>query len=136
MKRDRFMLDTNIILGMILKDKYFSKEIRNIIDFNSAHVSVSVEVLKEISYLKHNGRVDIKMNFEQFMDFFNNKGFEVLPFNQYAAKKYDELPLFENHKDPFDRAIIAHTIANHSTLISTDGKFKKYRRYGLDLVEV
>jgi PIN domain nuclease of toxin-antitoxin system len=130
------MLDTNVILGIILNDKTFSEEVKDIIEFDAYNVFVSVEVLKELSYLKHNGRPDIKMNFRDFATFFENKNFQVQPFDFYAAQKYDELPLLENHKDPFDRAIIAHAMSNHSTLISADRKFKKYRRYGLELIEI
>jgi PIN domain nuclease of toxin-antitoxin system len=130
------MLDTNVILGIILNDKLFSKEVKNIIEFDYGTTFVSVEVLKELSYLKQSGRPDIKMSFRLFIDFFESRGFEIVPFDQYSAQTYDELPLLENHKDPFDRAIIAHAIANHSTLISADSKFRKYRRYGLELIEI
>jgi PIN domain nuclease of toxin-antitoxin system len=73
----RYMLDTNVILGIILGDKEFSNTVKNIIDFNYGVKFVSVEVLKELSYLKQSGRPDIKMSFKQFVDFLKVEGLKL-----------------------------------------------------------
>jgi len=47
---------------------------------------------------------------------------------------FHDLPLNNNHKDPFDRMIIWQAITNDIPLISKDKFFDLYKNYGLKLV--
>ena len=40
----------------------------------------------------------------------------------------------QDHKDPSDHVIIAHTITEDLPLITDDGKFEFYKDQGLDLI--
>jgi len=42
--------------------------------------------------------------------------------------------LMEGHNDPSDRLIIAQALTEKIPVISSDAKFPKYRKMGLDLV--
>jgi PIN domain nuclease of toxin-antitoxin system len=44
------------------------------------------------------------------------------------------LDLVEGHNDPSDRLIISQALTERMTLISSDTKFPKYRKQGLDLI--
>ena len=44
------------------------------------------------------------------------------------------LELVENHNDPNDRLIISQAITEKMPLISSDTKFPKYVKHGLDLI--
>ncbi len=59
-------------------------------------------------------------------------GVGIVYINELHLRKLDELPVIEDHKDQFDRLIIAQAIADKATLVSSDGKFPKYKKYGLD----
>lgn len=60
---------------------------------------------------------------------------EVLPYDAKHARQLYTLPTVKDHRDPFDRALIATAIAAGMTLITTDGEFHPYRQCGLKLVE-
>jgi PIN domain nuclease of toxin-antitoxin system len=47
---------------------------------------------------------------------------------------FHELPLKENHKDPFDRMLVWQTITNNMTLISKDNSLKQYEEHGLRII--
>ncbi len=60
---------------------------------------------------------------------------EVKPITEAHLRVVETLPWFDDHKDPFDRLIVAQAIAEKATLVSSDGKFSRYVSYGLDLHE-
>jgi PIN domain nuclease of toxin-antitoxin system len=45
-----------------------------------------------------------------------------------------KLALVEGHNDPSDRLIISQALTEKMPLISSDKKFPKYRKLGLDLI--
>ncbi len=42
--------------------------------------------------------------------------------------------MFDDHRDPNDRLIVAQAISDRVPLISSDRKFERYRNYGLDFM--
>lgn len=44
------------------------------------------------------------------------------------------LPMYENHRDPNDRLIIAQAMSDKISLVSSDRKFEQYTKYGLDFI--
>jgi PIN domain nuclease of toxin-antitoxin system len=62
-----------------------------------------------------------------------------LGFNlKYVAKEHlrtlAQLDLVEGHTDPSDRLIISQALTERMPLISSDTKFPKYRKQGLQLI--
>ena len=57
---------------------------------------------------------------------------------KYVAKEhlntFAKLDLVEGHNDPSDRLIISQALTEKIPLISSDTKFPKYRKQGLDLI--
>ena len=51
-----------------------------------------------------------------------------------VSLNYSHLPLFENHKDPFDRMLIYQCIKNDYTLVSKDDKMEFYEKEGLKCI--
>ena len=52
---------------------------------------------------------------------------EVLPINSIYLSTLSNLPQFPNHKDPFDRLIIATAITDKLSIVSIDSKFELYK---------
>ena len=48
---------------------------------------------------------------------------------------YATLPFLKDHRDTFDRLIIAQAISDKATLISSDLKFQWYEKYGLTFIQ-
>ena len=55
----------------------------------------------------------------------------IIEFPISAAIQYQNLPLKENHRDPFDRGLISLCISEGYTLLSNDGKIFQYKTDGL-----
>ena len=67
------------------------------------------------------GKIEIDFNPVEMAD---NSGFELLDFTGRDAILLKDLPL--HHKDPFDRMLIAQSIANKFYIMSDDIKFSQY----------
>jgi PIN domain nuclease of toxin-antitoxin system len=52
--------------------------------------------------------------------------FQLLPVELSHLKFLSVLPVFQKHKDPFDRLLIAQAMSENLSLISCDSKFKDY----------
>ena len=52
---------------------------------------------------------------------------EILPITEKHLYGLVQLPAFSNHKDPFDRLIIATAIAENATVLSGDAHFNVYK---------
>ncbi|RZM10117.1 MAG: PIN domain-containing protein [Pedobacter sp.] len=58
-------------------------------------------------------------------------GFQWLPLHRHHITAYHKIPLFDDHRDPFDRMILAIALAEDLCVVSDDQNFSRYN----DLVE-
>ena len=58
-------------------------------------------------------------------------GFHSLPIGFAHLTELSALPLYENHRDPFDRLLIAQAISEGLRMISSDSRFPVYKRLRL-----
>ncbi|QDK82592.1 type II toxin-antitoxin system VapC family toxin [Spirosoma sp. KCTC 42546] len=49
-----------------------------------------------------------------------------LPLSANHIEAYTQLPFYENHRDPFDRIILATALADDLTIVSSDHNFPLY----------
>ncbi|MBC8153624.1 MAG: type II toxin-antitoxin system VapC family toxin [Bacteroidetes bacterium] len=59
-------------------------------------------------------------------------GFAILPLHNEHITAYVELPLLDDHRDPFDRLIMATALHENWPVMSADATFSRYK----DLVTV
>ncbi len=65
-------------------------------------------------------------------DFFKQaamKCINIIPLKNEYAETYLQIPLFENHRDPFDRFIIATAKTEGLHIMTNDEKFKLYEGF-------
>ena len=60
--------------------------------------------------------------------------FLILDMKSREACTFANLPIKDNHKDPFDRMIIWQAITENTALISKDKMFVQYKDNGLKLI--
>ena len=53
-------------------------------------------------------------------------GFEFLPIDNRHIRNYENIPLFQDHRDPFDRLLIATAEAESASIITADRNFLLY----------
>lgn len=117
-----YLLDTNIFLWWLDKDRKLKDAVQQIIKDPRNQIFVSVASGWEISIKNRAGKLPLKTTLKTC---FEISGFEVLDMNLDHILKLDKLPLY--HKDPFDRILIAQAQVEHLILITNDKKIWKYK---------
>ena len=131
----KYLLDTHTFIWFAMNPEKLPKEVLDIIKDGDNDISISTLSLWEIA-LKHklqkfifNG-IDIR----HIPNLISQYNFSVLSPGLYDIVTSIELPLKENHRDPFDRMLIHTAIRNNMVLLSGDKMFKQYELDGLQLL--
>jgi len=132
----RYLIDTNVLINIIEHD-YISNDVRNILSDYDNQVCVSSESIREFINLIQAGKISDKKG-KLILDLFKFIEEELGYTIKYIAKEHLQtlvkLPLIDEHRDPSDRLIISQAITEKIPLVSSDRKFSKYRKYGLDFI--
>lgn len=136
----RYYLDTNILV--FLYTNHFddiSSSVGNLIGDCSNTLYTSSICIMEMIHLGQIGKLFHKQKSHKsmFTDIFAwliEQGIVIIPPNESHLKVLSSLDFFEDHRDPCDRLIISQSISDRIPLISSDMKFEKYRKSGLQLV--
>lgn len=122
-----YLLDTHTLLWLLFEPKKLSTDVTTILKNRRNKAFVSLVTFWEIATKLKIGKlslsgltiVDIKKECKKL-------GFKILPISFEDIQEYLSLPLFKNHRDPFDRMLIASSIQKELTLISCDTKLSQY----------
>jgi PIN domain nuclease of toxin-antitoxin system len=116
-----FLLDTHIFLWWMEGRKKFSPKIESILKDESNQVFISVISIWEMIIKSNINKLQLPDNLQEGIA---ESGFSILQLSLSHVFGLDSLPMF--HNDPFDRILIAQTITEKLTLITSDEKIKKY----------
>ena len=119
------LLDTHAFLWFIAGDKRLSSKAREAIESEDNLIHVSVASLWEIAIKCSLGRLTLAGPFDEWIPrLLEHNGFDVLPINLDHLSKTVSLP-FE-HRDPFDRILVAQCLVDDLTMVSRDSVFESY----------
>jgi PIN domain nuclease of toxin-antitoxin system len=117
----KIIIDTHIFLWVLSDPKRIDKGKRVEIETLSNIVYVSSISIAEIMIKASIGK--LICNFDP-VEMAKKSGFEILDFNGEDALLLKDMPFY--HKDPFDRMLIAQSIANDYPIVTNDKKFQQY----------
>jgi PIN domain nuclease of toxin-antitoxin system len=120
----RLLLDTHLILcwqGLSAKVPAVAREV---IEDSAVPVSVSRASLWEIAIKINQGK--LRLDFERFCDRVAADGFSWLPIENTHLLQLAKLPVFDDHKDPFDRLLVAQSQSEPLILLTSDAKLARY----------
>jgi PIN domain nuclease of toxin-antitoxin system len=136
----RYYLDTNILIYMLNRESdELSRDVVAILMDYENTFRTSTVCVHELIHLFQIGKVPLKRNGKEvdisdFSDWLYDMGIDIIPVSVKHLQKLSTLPLMDDHRDPNDRLIIAQAIADRIALISSDRKFDRYAKYGLDFI--
>ena len=117
----KFIIDTHIFLWVLAEPEKIDKDSLNEIRTLSNTVYVSSISIAEIMIKISIGKLSFDFDPVQMV---KKSGFELLDFKGGDALLLRDMPFY--HKDPFDRMLIAQSIANKYPVMTNDEKFKAY----------
>ena len=134
------MLDTCVVIDLLTDVDSIPTEALDMLSDRNNQLFASVETMRELVVHFNNKRLLSKF-FDNSDDMLwilqKHYGLRVLPVTDAIMHTYAqlELNLAQDHRDPSDHVIIAHTITERLALLSSDEKFPFYRNQGIDLIE-
>jgi len=120
----KFLLDTHLVLWIPVDDPKISREARAILSDPSNECIFSVASIWEIAIKKRLGRPDFPHDPREIRALFLQNGYQELPIESRHAVLVDSIALI--HKDPFDRILIAQSMAEGITLLTADPEIASY----------
>ena len=133
----RYLIDTNILIKVTNDIDSLSDNVRVAIENYENIIFVSSASVTEYIHLLRNGKVlpNKELRTLNVFDMIKNKlGFQIKYIAEEHLQTFAKLEVIEGHNDPNDRLIIAQAITEKIPLISSDKKFPKYRKQGLELI--
>ena len=118
------LIDTHTFIWFLEGSDRLSENARKVIEDDGNVCYVSIASFWEMAVKVSIGKLEITVPFEKVNALAWNNGIEVLPIDFEHTKIVSQLPF--HHKDPFDRIIIAQSMAENMPIITADGYFDLY----------
>jgi PIN domain nuclease of toxin-antitoxin system len=122
----RFLVDTHALIWFADADARLPNAARALIEDMNNIAYVSLASVWELAIKESIGKLNLASPIEQYLDL-ALAAFQVLPISYSHAIDTAKLPLC--HRDPFDRMIVAQSLADQLPLISHD---KQLDAYGIE----
>ena len=125
----KYLLDTHIFINAYIKPEKIGKSITKIINGNTQKY-ISAITLIEIAQLFESKPKEFKIivPIEAFIEkALNDLKVEILNITPKHAQRFYEIQLMKNHKDQYDRMIIAQSASTGISVVSADQKFPLYK---------
>ncbi|MGP1382420.1 MAG: type II toxin-antitoxin system VapC family toxin [Thainema sp.] len=119
------LLDTHAVLWYVESDPSLSAKAKAILDAKK-NLFFSTASLWETAIKLNVGKLQITSSFNQLLIRLEFLNMEILPINTEDLNTYIGLPLSKNHRDPFDRILVAQSINHSMPILSGDEKFDLY----------
>lgn len=122
-----YLLDTSTLLWFVNDESKLSADTRELLENPGVDVHLSLVNIWEIAIKANLGRgLELPLPFSAFIDaVLDNYNFAFLQISVLHLKKVADLPLY--HRDPFDRLLIAQSLAEDLPIISNDRVFDAYQ---------
>ena len=121
----RLLLDTHLLLWAAAGSKRLPREARTLLEDGRNDVYYSAASIWEIAIKSSLGRRDFRLDLAALLEALPDIGLAELPVTAAHAAGVTRLPPI--HRDPFDRLLIAQSIAEPLTLLTNDAILERYR---------
>jgi PIN domain nuclease of toxin-antitoxin system len=126
-----FLLDTQVLLWFIEGNNRLLEANRSKIQTANT-IYVSQISLFEVAIKTKVGKLSIKRGLTGLLQDMMLENIQILPLQNEHIAAYDQIPFFDDHRDPFDRLILATALHEGWPVMTADPKFSWYK----DQIEV
>ena len=120
----RLLVDTHLLLWAAAKSRRLPREARLLIEDPANEVFYSAASLWEIAIKAALRRTDCNVDLALLRPALTAMGFLELPVSGAHAERLASLPTV--HKDPFDRMLVAQSLAEPLILVTNDAVLAPY----------
>ena len=123
----KILLDTHALLWFIEGDSQLSQNAKKLIEDPNNEVYVSHISFFEISIKLKIGKLQLLKSLRGIYNDALTAGIELLDLEFEHIENYQSVPLIADHRDPFDRILIATALHENLSIITIDEKFENYK---------
>ena len=128
----KYLIDTHILIWLAISPDSISESILEIMENPSNDLYISTVSLWEIAIKLSIKKLDLKgLEISDLVQICQEQGIKIIQLPISSVMQYKNLPIKQNHKDPFDRALISICIADNYVFLSHDTALDQYRQDGL-----
>ena len=128
----KYLIDTHILIWLAVSPEKISKNVFEIIENPLNDIFVSTVSLWEIAIKLAIKKLDLKgLEISDLVQLCKEQNLKIVELPISAVMKYRTIPVKENHRDPFDRALISLCISDNYVFLSHDTKLAQYEQDGL-----
>lgn len=128
MSMNKYLLDTHCLLWFQENNKDIPEKVMDVLKNTENEIYFSQISLFEIAIKQKVGKLpDFKVSLSDIHEQAVSDLFTFLPLLNQHLFQYQNVPLLENHRDPFDRLLIATAIEEKLIVITADEKFSNYK---------
>ncbi|MGH8592323.1 MAG: type II toxin-antitoxin system VapC family toxin [Gammaproteobacteria bacterium] len=120
----RLLLDTQIALWWLTHAKQVPAKAREWVEQAEDGVFVSQATLWELAIKVNRGK--LRLDLPKFARQIERDGFRWLRIDNRHLLTVAGLPSYDDHKDPFDRLLVAQSMTEPLILLSTNAKLSRY----------
>lgn len=129
MQAARYLLDTHTCLWAVGAKTKLSRTAKTVLEDEENTILVSQVSLWEIAIKHRLGKIpDFQTDLPAFINSVSEAGFALLPIRNEHITSYFDAAFFDpNHKDPFDRLLLAIADYEQTAFVTKDEKFDVYK---------
>jgi PIN domain nuclease of toxin-antitoxin system len=123
----KILLDTHTLLWFIEGDSQLSQKAKKLIEDSENRVYVSFISFFEMSIKLKIGKLHLTKSLKEIYQDTLTAGIEIMDLDFNHIETYQSVPLYPDHRDPFDRILIATALHENLPIITIDEKFENYK---------
>ncbi|CAG1022092.1 hypothetical protein DOJK_01436 [Patescibacteria group bacterium] len=121
----RYLVDTQILIWTLINPDKLTEQIEQLLQ--TSEVFVSQISLFEIVIKQKIGKLpELPLPIKSLEQQIIQDGFNIMPITINHLECYNSVPLLAEHRDPFDRLLLATAISENMPIISADSNFSYY----------
>ncbi len=123
----KLLLDSHTLLWALFEPERLSPNARELIGDTDNQIIVSYVSFWEITVKIAKGKLQVPgSSIKPILKESRELGFQFLPLQDEHLVLLESLPTFPDHKDPFDRMLVAQAIVEGIPLLTFDAKIRRY----------
>jgi PIN domain nuclease of toxin-antitoxin system len=123
-----YLIDTQILIWYQLDSDRLKNGVRKLLANRANTIAISPISLFEIAIKQKLDKLpELDLPIAMLENLIKEDGFTLLTLQTKHIDAYNQLPLLPNHRDPFDRLLLATALSENMAIISADSNFKLYQ---------
>ena len=123
--KELFLADTQIIIWSLINPAKIFPNVRSVLQTSTVLVS-EISLFEIAIKQKINRLPDLTLSVDELTSQLVSDGFRLMPIERKHIFAYSQIPLYDDHRDPFDRLLLATALVEGLTVISSDKNFTYY----------